>query len=329
MRVHLVSHPLETQYRADYYYLFTRLAQKVELTCVPHMDSQRKLIPIDSHRDLLWRGNWWLGKKWHKFRARLGARHELKRISDKIQEDSPDVTLVHGTFSAFGRDCSFIKGRKALLVADFHKPGLLTLVKRSGFDVVIFLYKWWMDRLRDQLDCPVAWLPHSVETDVFKDYGVKTYDVGSSGTLYERVYPFRTLIKSSLSKAQGINFFMPMHARFKGLIREDYARFISQCKIFIFGSSIYNYPIMKYTEGMASGSLVMAPTPKDAEELHFIPSYNFVEAGPRDFLEKIQHYLRQDEERQSIIEEARHTVETYHSTKIRVEQLLDILREVA
>jgi len=91
-----------------------------------------------------------------------------------------------------------------------------------------------------------------------------------------------------------------MHELIKGknpseiLMFENYTKFLSQSKIFIFGSSIYNYPLEKYTEGMACNTLVMAPMPLDGKDLHFVPDKNFVEVNQSNFVEKIRYYLKHD-----------------------------------
>ncbi len=142
---------------------------------------------------------------------------------------------------------------------------------------------------------------------------------------------------TELQKVTDFRFVMPPHARYDmargkaasgALIRDNYAKFLSHSRIFIFDSSVYNYALMKYTEGLACKTLVMAPRPHDAEDLHFVAGENFVEVNEANFLDKIRYYLRNEEERNEISENGMKTVLKYHTLEKRGEQLVTYLRSL-
>jgi spore maturation protein CgeB len=275
-------------------------------------------------------------------------RNPSYNVVQLIRRVNPDVILLDSFFPPNPEwlELNRIKTPKAMVLSDPHHflTRKLEYAEKNLIDLVFFDCKFammhpktieWRER---NPSISVRWLPHSVDTDVFRDYKIpRRLDVISSGSRNSTVYPLRQKIYHELSKKQDIKFSMPPHARYfinssktisKTMIRENYARFLSSAKIFIFGSSIYNYPVMKYTEGMACNTLVMAPEPRDAHDLHFIPGFNFVEINETDFLEKIEYYLRAEGERLKIAKNGFNTARKYHSVEKRGFELVNSLREI-
>ena len=188
----------------------------------------------------------------------------------------------------------------------------------------------------DNIAC--EWLPHSVDTRIFRDYNLPIeFDVVSAGSRMKSVYPLRRQIESTLANTTDIRFAAPPHARFelmkgetpsKALIRENFAMFLTRSKMFAFGPSIYKYAVMKYFEGMACNTMVMAPTPFDAKDLHFVPGANFVEINEQNFLERIRYYLVNEEERREIARNGLRTVKKHHTVEIREKQLIRYLKAI-
>jgi hypothetical protein len=231
---------------------------------------------------------------------------------------------------------------KVYLIADMHLAHSqhIHCIKRSRFDLVLFVYKWWENKVGKKVGTKTAWLPHSVNTNVFCDYQMpKLYDVISSGHSSNN-YPLRYLIQKTMPNVSGLKFSMPTHPQLemnrpkfqsdtsKFLIRENYAKFLNQSKMFAFGGGANNYPVAKYFEGMGSETMVLAPFPKDGKELGFVPNENLVEINGDNFVDKIRWYLKHDEERQRIVECARETVLRDHSVEKRAKQLTDFLHEL-
>lgn len=111
------------------------------------------------------------------------------------------------------------------------------------------------------------------------------------------------------------------------LVGERYARALSASKIFIFGTSVFNYPLLKFFEGMACKTCVMADTPLHAEELHLVPDWNFVAINRRNWKEKLKYYLENDDEREEIAQRGYETVMKYHTSDVRAREVVDFLRE--
>lgn len=112
------------------------------------------------------------------------------------------------------------------------------------------------------------------------------------------------------------------------LIHEDYAKAISRCKMMCFDGSLYHYPSQKYFECMATKTLAVAEKPCDAEDLHFIPDYNFVEVNKDNFMDKIRYYLENESERKRITNNAYETILRYHTLDIRIQQFIGYVKEL-
>ena len=343
MRVLIAGLAQEREFHAGYYYLLEELSKQEDVRFYSDFDARRKLLPLDSKVELFTRGNWFLGKCLHRASKKLGVKKRITGLKRAVRAFDPDVVLVrlNSFFSQLDfHDCSFISCPKVYLIADIHlwHKKQLDCIRRSDFDLVLFVYRFWMDKIKEKLDNRVGWLPHSVNPKVFKDNGTRSFDVISSGHRYPSDYPLRALIYRYLHhNGDKITFSMPCHpqmtmnkriSRNSCMIRGNYARFLASGKLFAFGSSNRNYPVAKYVEGMASGSLVLAPKPEDADELGFVDGKNFVEINKNNFVEKIRYYLKNEEERQNIVNNASKLVLEHHTTEKRTTQLINFLHEL-
>lgn len=343
MRVLLLSEQLQS-FHSGYYYLIQEVAKTEKIRCYSDFATWRKLLPINFSSDLLRKTNLKLGDIWFKKSRKSGAKNRINQIKQVIQEFDPDVVLVmiNDFFAQLNfEDCSFITCPKVYLIADVHLAHSqhIHCIKKSNFDRVLFVYKWWENKVGKQLGTKTGWLPHSVNTDVFRDYQQpKIYDAVSSGHAFLDHYPLRVKIQNTLPNVSGIKFSMPGHPQLemtntkkqsatKFLIRENYAKFLNQSKMFAFGGGANNYPVAKYVEGMGSETMVLAPFPKDGKELGFVPGENFVEIDSSNFVDKIKWYLKHDDERQRIVDCARETVLKHHSAETRAKQLINYLHD--
>lgn len=343
MRVLLLSNHLQS-FHTGHYYLIHELAKTEKIACYSDFARRTNLLPIEFDSDLLDNINFRLGSRLFRLSLKFNARKRVKEIKQAVQEFDPDVVLVVSNdffYQLNFKDCNFITCPKVYRIDDVHLSHhqQVQWIKKSRFDLVLFTYKWWETKVGKKVGTKTGWFPHSVNTNVFRDYNTpKLYDVVSAGRSSPGIYPLRCLIQETLPNVSGLKFSMPTHPQFKMtrqkleapklLIREDYAKFLNQSKMLAFGSSIYNYPVAKYVEGMGAETMVLAQFPKDGKELGFVPNQNFVEINGDNFVDKIKWYLKHDEERQRVIDCARETVLKYHSTKIRAKQLRDFLHDL-
>lgn len=339
---------LERHISSSWYYLLKKLDEKVELVQYgpsrPLSSNPFLRYPIFSEIPVLTNIYSKLNMFMRSYSHTKKIEMDVKKIVKKLD---PDYILLEGFFPprVNWKNLDKVKIPKAIVISDPHLDfkNKLEYVMKNKIDLALFVCKFSMKnplvkRLveKEKIDC--KYLPWSVDIDVFKDYKLPyKNDVISSGAISKKFYPFRYEIRKRLSKIPDIKFCMPEHAILdlrrgkpiaKVLIRENYAKFLSQSKIFIFGSGIFNYPLMKYFEGMACNTLVMAPMPKDGKDLHFIPDKNFIEINRRNYLEKIRYYLKHEDERRQIALFGMETIKKYHTVQIRTNELIEYLNGV-
>lgn len=264
------------------------------------------------------------------------CRHnDIKNIRKIVSFRKPDILVMGERFLSYlnYKENLGTPVPKILIVNDIHHVlkrihDLATYIDENNIVLVLSRLKYTIPALKKYLSVDIKWLPWSVQTSVFKNYGsAKKFDVFSSGVV-SGYYPTRKKIKSLgyyYQKYPVTPLFGSMSQ--KG-IKVDYARKLSSSKIFLFTNSHLYFPIMKYFEGMASNCLVVAPTPNDCEDLHFIPGKNFVHVDQnslKDIREVIKYYLDNKEERMSMISCANEMIKEYHTTETRVDEFMEMV----
>lgn len=181
----------------------------------------------------------------------------------------------------------------------------------------------------------IKWLPHHVNTAIFKDYGLpKEIDFLLMGATIKPFYPLRLAIIERFKDRPG--FVHHPHPGYRQIgenekgvfVGERYARELNRAKICFTCDSIYKYPIMKYFEIAACNSLLLAPESKELYDLGFVPGETFVAINENNFEEKAYYYLHAEEERKRIAYNGMMMVHQKHSTTKRVLEFLSIIEEI-
>jgi hypothetical protein len=173
--------------------------------------------------------------------------------------------------------------------------------------------------------CKFIGFPEAVNIDYFRDWGYdRTCDTFNSGSFSAQVYPLRCLIYERLRN----------HLKIKSGIQpsfayswDKYAEMIAKSKILVEGVGIFGYTSQRFTQAMASKTLMISSLPFDNVDNHFIPNVNFVEIDKSNFVDKILYYLEHEDERRKIVENAYKTILQYHTTEVRAKELCKIIRE--
>lgn len=206
----------------------------------------------------------------------------------------------------------------------------------------------------DNLEIPFFHMAPCINPRIYKPTpGKKEFDVAFLGNIVPPHYPLRHRMWKELRPLAGkerwkllIQISPPGLAldkkisrlKTEHLVGEKYADALGRSKIFLFGTSIYRYPLMKFYEGMACGACVMADIPLSAEGLHLIPGQNFVDIDVPDWVinrtsdnddwrEKLRYYLRHDDEREEIAQRGYEMVMKYHTAEVRAMQLVRFLEQ--
>jgi hypothetical protein len=183
------------------------------------------------------------------------------------------------------------------------------------------------DKYQRQLTypCKFIFFPESVNVNFFKDRGYqRSIDVFNSGSFSQTVYPLRCHIYQVIHTRPEIESgIVPSFA----YSWEQYAEKIARSKMLTEGVSIFGYTSQRFTQAMASKTLVVSSLPFDNIENHFVSDENFVEINKDNFLDKIMYYKEHEDERKKLVENAYQTILKYHTVEIRARQFIDIIKE--
>ena len=214
-------------------------------------------------------------------------------------------------------------------------------------------YREW----QEQTGVPFVHFPFAVDPTLFNDYAqTKRYELGFSGALHRRWTDTRVRIKNHLFFRWPIK--TPAYwrtrlfwhddslnptsrfYRFRGAFRlgeilglnfprgEDYARLINGTKIWLSTPSAIDLVGTRFYEVMASKTLLFCSR-SDAYEGLFVDGVHCVMFDPdlSDFDDKFLHYLRNDTEREEIVERGYQHVLENHTWERRIEQFTDAVRK--
>ncbi|MBN2335110.1 glycosyltransferase [Candidatus Bathyarchaeota archaeon] len=249
--------------------------------------------------------------------------------------------------------------RTVMTIGDMHvEPEAWVETANRGFDGALMRYlyspyakrtllsygyysKFDEDYYLDNLKPEKLHFPWFTDHRIYHPSEEKEHDVIFLGAYRRKVYPLRYDIVKELPKlCEENNWRYLIRDRPPGktptrdvqtlteqghIVGPKYAETIAKAKVFIFGNSIFRYPVSKYFEIMGSGILVMANRPQSAEELHFRDGDNYVEINRQNWKEKLRYYLEDDAERERIARRGYETVNKYHTSEVRAGQLVEFL----
>jgi spore maturation protein CgeB len=232
------------------------------------------------------------------------------------------------------------KGFDGILMRYLYSP-----YKKTPLLFNLALYtKFKEDYYLDNLEIAKQHFPWFTDHRIYKPSEEKELDVVFLGAYRRRISPLRYMIYKELprlSERKGWRYMIRGRPPGRTPLRDirelekqgyivgpRYAETIARAKIFVFGSSIFRYPVSKFFEIMGSGTLVMADKPQSAAELHFKAGENYVEISRNDWKEKLEYYLEDDSERERIARNGYETVMRHHTSETRARQLVDFLKKL-
>lgn len=281
---------------------------------------------------------------------------------------SESIKRIYGTDSpdwVFGRldslpDKNLRNYGVGVFLTDIHRDPRKTVedLNSVGVDVVFMRAPLYLGKLYAKYDIhdpnyfehnvkgKVVFLPFSVDLDYYDLAEDKEWDICFIGA-DRSMYPIRHRIKGELSGfCDKNNFKLVKGGRPHGFKKQGYltkyynnpppgvyvgrryTEVLTKSKTFLFDSSVMKYPVKKYFEGMAAGTLCFADEPMMAESLHFVSGYNYINITADNWRKKVHYYLTHENKRRKIAACGRATVEKYHTHDIRARQMVAQLRKL-
>lgn len=306
----------------------------------------------------------WSGKGWESHVPGENINQTVRRLygndpPDFIVDDNADIV----EYTRIAEEKTAETPKTVMTINDMHlEPRRWVATANKGFNGALMRYLYCPYEKRkilsrydhivkmdesyylDNLKIPYLHFPWFTDERIYKPSDEKDYDVTFLGSYRKRIYPLRYDIYTNLPKLckeNGYRYLLgdrpPGRTPERNIsdlskegyfVGKGYADVVARSKIFIFGNSIFDYPVSKYFEVMGSGTLVMADKPQMERELHFESGYNYVEVDLSNWKEKLRYYLENDDERERIARNGYETVMKYHNSRVRAKQLVDFLKKI-
>ena len=195
------------------------------------------------------------------------------------------------------------------------------------------------------LNAKVIWSPHSVEPSIFYPTEESPmFDVAFLGDVGDPVYPLRTAIYNDLDKFCAINKYRLLkRRRIRGtaatrkiskIVAENptiyhpslagpiYAEALRRSRCFIFGCSIFKYPIKKWFEAGASRTLILADTPDGADRLHLEEWVTHIPIDKNNWQKRLKWALDNPKSADRIAHTWYERVIKYHINQVRAKEFI-------
>lgn len=301
----------------------------------------------------------WAGSGWPLHRINELLSETVRRVMPKVDwvlHYSFEILLSKMNF----RIPSHRKYKVGAYIGDIHRvpDRQIKYINKNGWDALLMLYThlgacvdYRMNRIVSidpeyylkNVEVPIFHMAPCVNPEKFKPTnGEKDIDILFLGALGLPWYPLRTKIFRELpevAEKYGWKIVMRQSPPGRSLTRkisalqgkhivgDRYSNIIARSKLFVFGTSVFKYPLLKFPESMACRTCAVSDVPLTAEKLHLVENQNFVSINERNWVQKLKYYLEHDDEREAIAQQGYETYLKHHTTDIRAQQLVQFLEE--
>jgi len=272
----------------------------------------------------------------------LTGQIKPKRILDSYFEKDYDFIVTDSDFVFVHENWKSTKIPKAIIKEDIYSvnSGLqVKWAKENKFDIIFYKYKnpFFKKYRAVENIFRCMWSPHSVDIEMFKDYGLKKkYEVLLVGRRGKNTYPKRNrlhhLLKgkkyfTSINRPLESNVGCEKECLDKWPVKEDYAKLLNQAEICVTSGLSFDYPVMKYFEIPASKCLLMSNWFSELADLGFKDGENMVVIDFKNLDSQIRSLLNNKEELKRIQNNGYELIHKFHTCDIRADTMVRRLEE--
>jgi hypothetical protein len=252
-------------------------------------------------------------------------------ITDHIKGHKDyDCIVTDSLFAFMQEDWDAINIPKFMILEDQHGDIAKKTVEFSIKNNIKILHRYQFNKfftdVPDQIKC--VWFPHSVDVDVFKDYGLKKeFSVLQVGALY-KMYTIRNEVVKSLKNTQLLKqITRPVEtSKTPWPVGVDYAKLINQACLTVTCGADVQYPVMKFFEIGACNSVIYSSYFPELKDLGFIPNINMLEVDRDNIHSQVKTILGHKNRLNELSMNSLRLIQERHTTVIRARELIEILK---
>jgi len=254
-------------------------------------------------------------------------------LHELIERHSPDILICDSIFAYLQEDWSSVKVPVAIIIEDQHSndksvtSNWLDIAIKNDF-IVIHRYKFNKYYTDLHNKCRVFWSPHSINTDIFKDYGLsKEYGVLQTGAIY-KIYKTRNIVYDTLKTHKEYHRIVrPVEYTDKQWpIGVDYAKELNKAYLSVCCGAAVEYPVRKFFEIPACKSVIYGDYFNELGDLGFIPNVNMIQIDISDIPNQIDRLLKNKDKLTEIANNGYALIQDRHTNQIRSIELYNYLK---
>lgn len=271
---------------------------------------------------------------------------ELQKRGVRIAKFMPSPIEINKNFDIFFADVEphakgweHLKIKKVMFMEDVWPPTSARMKGRASnriykhADAIMIRYKANFEQKMEKLNVrwkqPVFWLPHCIDTKIFKDWQLKKdIDALSVGTLMHKSTKVDRQFFLDTIKKMDIKSYRAEASRYK---REhkgaNFSKIINKAKIT--GTTNTKWQALaKCFEVPASRSCMFCNDSDDMEELGFIDGVTYVRWNKENLRERLKYYLNNEEILQQITDNGYEMVRERHNTVKRADEWMSYMKQI-
>ena len=242
-----------------------------------------------------------------------------------VEEFKSNIVVI-GPFSSDYKswtNLDKVKIPKAIFCSDPQNdiPEHVDFIKEQQIDLVLLVYRNWIERYKDKLTCKVEHIPWCLK-DRYNPNLEKTinliYAPAECG-----IYPLRHVFHKHRRQISEFNG-KPVGGSDYRLPHGEYMETLNKSRIYAFDNSFWDFSLIKWIETAMMKCLIMS----DGDQLNFVDHTSYVKISKENWLHKIKHYIKDRHETDRIAKEGRKTFLEHHTSDVRAKELLNILKGI-